>query len=119
MNPAFLLGTAFNIAYWHRKYEDSKGKESYSWSNRWQKIKEDRKWKEKTIRISTDYGIKIGQQLVLPQQPWVHKKIPDSRTKPQIGNVHESGNEKIKIRKTTTPKEKKKMNLRKVEQEME
>ena len=20
MNPAFLLGTAFNIAYWHRKY---------------------------------------------------------------------------------------------------
>ena len=47
------------------------------------------------------------------------KKIPDSRTKPQIGNVHESGNEKIKIRKTTTPKEKKKMNLRKVEQEME
>jgi len=20
MNPAFLFGTAFNIAYWHRKY---------------------------------------------------------------------------------------------------
>ena len=22
MNPAFLLGTAFNIAYWHKKYEE-------------------------------------------------------------------------------------------------
>ena len=25
MNPAFLLGTAFNIAYWHRKYHSGTG----------------------------------------------------------------------------------------------
>ena len=37
MNPAFLLGTAFKIAYWHRKYhsgtickgEDSEGNEGH------------------------------------------------------------------------------------------
>ena len=40
MNPAFLLGTAFNIAYWHRKYHSGticKGVSNPQTSNAFQK----------------------------------------------------------------------------------
>ena len=53
MNPAFLLGTAFNIAYWHRKYHSGticKGVSNPQTSNALsgcEKEEKERKMKEK------------------------------------------------------------------------
>ena len=47
MNPAFLLGTAFNIAYWHRKYHSGticKGVRNQECNNLIDKMKRN-KWK--------------------------------------------------------------------------
>ena len=47
MNPAFLLGIAFNIAYWHKKYHSGticKGVSNphTSWKIEWQGILKDK-----------------------------------------------------------------------------
>ena len=60
MNPAFLLGTAFNIAYWHRKYHSGtickgvsnpqNGKLSGSSDYKRQKKRRDRETEESYIQ---------------------------------------------------------------------
>ena len=48
MNPAFLLGTAFNIAYWHRKYHSGticKGVSNPQTSNALSGCEKEEMWK--------------------------------------------------------------------------